>query len=96
MITLHRIILDTLRPLLVLATVGIGYSISPVSALSFLGLGVTPSTVEWGALLSEGRNFLDNAPWISLLPASVVALSVTIITLLGRRAQALITRSGVA
>lgn len=95
-IILRHIVPNTLRPLLVLATVGIGYSILSASALSFLGLGVTPPTAEWGALLSEGRNFLDSAPWVSLLPASVVALSVIAITLLGRRVQTLITKGGIA
>ncbi|MEY2220798.1 ABC transporter permease [Klebsiella variicola] len=95
-IILRHIVPNTLRPLLVLATVGIGYSILSASALSFLGLGVTPPTAEWGALLSEGRNFLDSAPWISLLPASVVALSVIAITLLGRRVQTLIAKGGIA
>ncbi|HBT4718343.1 TPA: ABC transporter permease [Klebsiella quasipneumoniae subsp. similipneumoniae] len=95
-IILRHIVPNTLGPLLVLATVGIGYSILSASALSFLGLGVTPPTAEWGALLSEGRNFLDSAPWVSLLPASVVALSVIAITLLGRRVQTLIAKGGIA
>ncbi|HBW1751529.1 ABC transporter permease [Klebsiella quasipneumoniae] len=95
-IILRHIVPNTLGPLLVLATVGIGYSILSASALSFLGLGVTPPTAEWGALLSEGRNFLDSAPWVSLLPASVVALSVMAITLLGRRVQTLIAKGGIA
>ncbi|HDG8062764.1 TPA: ABC transporter permease [Klebsiella quasipneumoniae subsp. similipneumoniae] len=95
-IILRHIVPNTLRPLLVLATVGIGYSILSASALSFLGLGVTPPTAEWGSLLSEGRNFLDSAPWVSLLPASVVALSVIAITLLGRRVQTLIAKGGIA
>ena len=95
-IILRHIVPNTLRPLLVLATVGIGYSILSASALSFLGLGVTPPTAEWGALFSEGRNFLDSAPWVSLLPASVVALSVIAITLLGRRVQTLIAKGGIA
>ena len=95
-IILRHIVPNTLRPLLVLATVGIGSSILSASALSFLGLGVTPPTAEWGALLSEGRNFLDSAPWVSLLPASVVALSVIAITLLGRRVQTLIAKGGIA
>ena len=95
-IILRHIVPNTLRPLLVLATVGIGYSILSASALSFLGLGVTPPTAEWGALLSEGRNFLDSAPWVSLLPARVVALSVIAITLLGRRVQTLIAKGGIA
>lgn len=94
-IIFRHIVPNTLRPLLVLATVGIGYAVLSASALSFLGLGVTPPTAEWGALLSEGRNFLDSAPWVSLLPASVVALSVIAITLLGRRLQTLIAKGGI-
>ncbi|WP_437615724.1 ABC transporter permease [Erwinia sp. V71] len=93
-IILRHIIPNTVRPLLILATIGIGHAVLAASALSFLGLGVTPPTAEWGALLSEGRNFLDSAPWVSLLPASVIALSVIAITLLGRRLQTIVAKGG--
>lgn len=95
-IVLRHIIPNTLRPLLILATIGVGHAVLAASALSFLGLGVTPPTAEWGALLADGRNFLDIAPWISLFPASVVALSVIAITLLGRRLQALLAQGDAA
>lgn len=65
------------------------------SALSFLGLGVVPPAPEWGALLANGRNALDIAPWVSLLPATVVAVSVISITLLGRRLQNLLSKGDV-
>ncbi|MGS3446914.1 ABC transporter permease [Klebsiella electrica] len=91
-IIVRHIIPNTIRPLLILATIGIGQAVLAASAMSFLGLGVTPPTAEWGALLSEGRNFLDSAPWVSLLPASVIALSVISITLLGRRLQTLLAK----
>ncbi|MCL6408648.1 ABC transporter permease, partial [Dickeya dadantii] len=74
------------------ATIGVGHAVLSASALSFLGLGVVPPTAEWGALLADGRNFLDIAPWVSLLPASVVALSVISITLLGRRLQTILAK----
>ena len=90
-ITRH-IVPNTTRPLLVLATIGVGNSLLAASALSFLGLGVVPPAAEWGALLASGRNFLDIAPWVSLLPATAVALSVISITLLGRRLQSLLAR----
>lgn len=93
-IILRHIIPNTFRPLLILATIGIGHAVLAASALSFLGLGVTPPTAEWGALLAEGRNFLDSAPWVSLLPASVIALSVITITLLGRRLQTIVAKGG--
>ncbi|MEZ2129714.1 MULTISPECIES: ABC transporter permease [unclassified Sinorhizobium] len=90
-ITRH-IVPNTIRPLLILATIGVGGAILSASALSFLGLGVVPPAPEWGALLANGRNFLDIAPWASLLPATVVAISVISITLLGRRLQTLLSK----
>ncbi len=93
-IVLRHIIPNSLRPLLILATIGVGQSILAASSLSFLGLGVVPPIAEWGALLADGRNFLDIAPWLSLLPASVVALSVMAITLLGRRLQFILAKGG--
>ncbi|MFT4192705.1 MAG: ABC transporter permease [Comamonas sp.] len=89
-IILRRIVPNTTRPLLILATIGVGHAVLEASALSFLGLGVVPPTAEWGALLADGRSYLDVAPWLSLLPASVVAASVIAITVLGRRLRALV------
>jgi peptide/nickel transport system permease protein len=94
-IIVRHIVPNSTRPLLVLATIGVGSSVLSASALSFLGLGVVPPAAEWGALLANGRNFLEIAPWMSLLPASVVALSVISITLLGRRLQTLLARGDV-
>lgn len=94
-IVARHIIPNTVRPLLILATIGVGHAVLSASALSFLGLGVTPPTAEWGALLADGRNFLDSAPWVSLLPASVIALSVIAITLLGRRLQTIAAKGSV-
>lgn len=90
-IVFRHIIPNTLRPLLIVATIGVGHAVLSASALSFLGLGVVPPTAEWGALLADGRNFLDIA-LVSLPPASVVALSVISITLLGRRLQAILAK----
>ncbi|KAA6488577.1 ABC transporter permease [Agrobacterium sp. SHOUNA12C] len=91
-IVTRHIVPNTIRPLLILATIGVGSSVLSASALSFLGLGVVPPAPEWGALLANGRNFLDIAPWTSLLPATVVAISVISITLLGRRLQNLLSK----
>jgi peptide/nickel transport system permease protein len=93
-ITSH-LVPNTTRTLIVLATIGVGSSVLAASALSFLGLGVVPPEAEWGALLANGRNFLQSAPWMSLLPATVVAVSVISITLLGRRLQMLLARGDV-
>jgi peptide/nickel transport system permease protein len=87
-----HIVPNTLRPLLVLATIGVGSSVLSASALSFLGLGVVPPEAEWGVLLADGRNYLDIAPWTSLWPATVVAASVVSITVCGRRIQAIFAK----
>jgi peptide/nickel transport system permease protein len=94
-ITSH-IVPNTTRPLIVLATIGVGGSVLAASGLSFLGLGVVPPEAEWGALLASGRSFIEVAPWLSLLPATVVALSVIAITLVGRRLQTLLARGDVS
>lgn len=91
-IILRHVVPNAVRPLVVLATIGVGHAVLSASALSFIGLGVVPPAPEWGALLADGRNFLDVAPWISVLPATVVALSVIAITVIGRRLQTLLSR----
>ncbi|MBY5816436.1 ABC transporter permease [Rhizobium leguminosarum] len=91
-IIIEHIVPNAVRPLVILATIGVGASVLTASALSFLGLGVVPPAAEWGALLANGRNFIDIAPWTSLLPATVVAVSVISITLVARRLQTLLAR----
>ena len=91
-IIIKHIVPNTIRPLMILATIGVGTAVLTASALSFLGLGVVPPAPEWGALLASGRNFIEIAPWMSLLPATVVAVSVISITLLGRRLQVLLAK----
>jgi peptide/nickel transport system permease protein len=94
-IVMRHIVPNAIRPLTILATIGVGTSVLAASGLSFLGLGVAPPTAEWGALLAEGRDFLEIAPWMSLAPASVVAISVIAITLVGRRLQLLLAEGDV-
>jgi peptide/nickel transport system permease protein len=94
-ILIQHIVPNTIRPLMILATIGVGTAVLSASALSFLGLGVVPPEAEWGALLADGRNFIEIAPWLSLLPATVVAISVISITLLGRRLQVLLAQGDV-
>ncbi|WOF23044.1 ABC transporter permease [Microbacterium betulae] len=93
-VVLRHVLPNIARPLTVLATLGVGSAILAASSLSFLGLGVTPPTPEWGAILSEGRSQLGIAPWTSLLPATVVAVTVISITVLGRALQARLTQRG--
>ena len=54
-----------------------------ISALSFLGLGVTPPAAEWGSMLSEGRTYLSRAPNMMLWPGLAIFLMVLGFNLLG-------------
>jgi ABC-type dipeptide/oligopeptide/nickel transport system permease subunit len=51
--------------------------------LSFLGFGVQPPAADWGLMISNGRAFVDTAPWISLAPGLAMGISVIGISLLG-------------
>ncbi|MGC0366534.1 peptide/nickel transport system permease protein [Rhodococcus sp. 27YEA15] len=72
----------------ILATLGFGSTILGAAALSFLGMGPQPPSPEWGAMLSEGRNYLRQAWWVTVLPGIAVTLTVVSVTVLGRHWQA--------
>ncbi|GAA1852505.1 ABC transporter permease [Pseudonocardia ailaonensis] len=75
-ILLRHVLPHALGSVLVLAALEFGGAILAVSALSFLGFGAPPPQPEWGALVSEGRNYLASAWWLTTLPGFVVAASV--------------------
>ena len=58
-----------------------------LSGLSFLGIGAKATQPEWGAMISEGRLYLTNAPWVSFFPALFVVFTVFIFNILGRMLQ---------
>ncbi|MCI2958574.1 ABC transporter permease [Agromyces atrinae] len=78
----------TASPLLVLATIGIGTAIIAAAGLSFLGLGPTEPTPEWGLILSGGRNFLGRAWWIAVFPGLAITATVISATIIGRTLRA--------
>jgi peptide/nickel transport system permease protein len=78
---------NAMRPLVVLATLGIGQSIVWASALSFLGLGVAPPAPEWGAMLDAGRDFVSTAWWLELFPGLAIVGCTLAVTVLGRYLQ---------
>jgi peptide/nickel transport system permease protein len=82
-IMFKHIMPNVIAPTIVLATLGIGQAILVGAALSFLGLGPAPPTSEWGAMLSTGRNFLQQAWWITLFPGLAIMVTVLSINLLG-------------
>lgn len=70
-------------PIIVQATLSIATSIISASGLSFLGLGAQPPTPEWGAMLSDGRNYLYNAPHVATFPGLAIVAVVLAFNMLG-------------
>lgn len=76
-IIVEHILPNSLAPLIVQATLRIGTAILTLATLSFLGLGARPPIPEWGAMVGEGRAFLQSDPTVSLFPG--LAIMVTIL-----------------
>jgi len=74
---------NTLGPLLVAATLGVGDVILLEAGLSFLGLGVQPPTPSWGGMIHEGREYLDSAWWIATCPGVVLMLTSLVVSRTG-------------
>ena len=83
----RHVVPNTLGPLLVMATIGVGTSIVAAAGLSFLGLGPAAPAPEWGVILADGRNFLDRAWWIALFPGIVITITVISVSVVGRYLQ---------
>ena len=69
--------------LIVLITQDVGSKLLTLAGLSLLGLGSAPPTPEWGFMLSEGKNYIYEAPWILVFPGMVILINVIIFNLLG-------------
>jgi peptide/nickel transport system permease protein len=82
-IIFRYILPNSLTPIIVAATFGIPQAILALAGLGFLGLGVQPPTPEWGTMVSEGKNYLLQAPALILWPGLVIALVVMSFNFLG-------------
>jgi ABC-type dipeptide/oligopeptide/nickel transport system permease subunit len=79
---------------LAMVTLHLGEIVLSLAGLSFLGLGVSPPTAEWGQMVAEARGYLDRAPWLVLAPATALVLSVAAASLVGDAIQAATTPGG--
>ena len=75
-IMLRVILLNSLSPIIVQFSLGVGYAILVEAGLSFLGLGVQPPTPAWGSMLGYGRNFMSLAPWLTTFPGLAIFVTV--------------------
>jgi peptide/nickel transport system permease protein len=82
-IVLRYILPNCMAPIIVQSTLRMATAILWASALSFLGMGVQPPTPEWGADLSDGRNFLTTAPYLAIFPGVALLILVLGLNLLG-------------
>jgi peptide/nickel transport system permease protein len=82
-IILRHLLPNALAPLMVQASFDMGSSIIAAAGLSFIGFGAQPPTPEWGVMISEGRNFINTQPWLSLFPGLAILFAVGSFNLLG-------------
>lgn len=82
MIITH-IIPNSLSPIIVQATMGIGGHIQSAAMLSFIGLGIQPPTPEWGAMLSAARSYILDYSYLCLFPGLMIAIVVIAFNWLG-------------
>lgn len=72
----RHVLPNALGPVLALAALEFGTAVLAISALSFLGFGAPPPQPEWGSIISDGRNYLSIAWWLTTLPGLVIVFLV--------------------
>ena len=82
-IVFKHMIPNSLAPIIVLATMELPKAIIVESSLSFLGLGAQPPTPSWGSIMSAGRSYILEAPWIFLFPGLIMGILVLAVNLFG-------------
>lgn len=82
-IMLFQILPNIAGPIIVIGTLGMGGAVLAEAALSFLGLGIRPPFPSWGSMLSDARDQITTAPWISVFPGLAIFVTVLGLNLLG-------------
>jgi peptide/nickel transport system permease protein len=82
-VILRHLFPNCVAPIIVMATVSAADAILTEASLSFLGLGVQPPTATWGGVISDGREFLRNAPWVSTVAGVAIMVTVLGLNLMG-------------
>lgn len=79
----RHVLPNCMAPLIVQLTFIFAYAVLSEAVLSFLGLGAQPPTPTWGSIIAEGRQYIREAPWITVIPGLVLAATVLGLNLLG-------------
>jgi peptide/nickel transport system permease protein len=80
---LRHLIPNAIGPVLVSATLGVAGAILTESSLSFLGFGVPPPDATWGNVLADGKRYILDAPWLTLIPGTAILVVVLAFNLFG-------------
>jgi len=83
LIMLSEILPNGFGPIIVDATLEIGYAIMEESGLSFLGFGIMPPTASWGTLLSDAQQHLTKHPWLAIFPGLMIFFTIISINYIG-------------
>ena len=78
-----HILPNAISPIIVRATIGMGFTILVAAVLGFLGMGATPPQPDWGLTIAESRNYLPSAWWYSIFPGLAILVTVLGFNLLG-------------
>lgn len=79
----RHILPNAVSPIIVQATLGLGYAVLAEASLSFLGVGVQPPTATWGSILNQGAPLLEQAWWVAFFPGVAIFLFVLCLNLAG-------------
>ncbi len=79
----NHVLPNVLGPVVVSATLAVGYAIIIESSLSFLGLGVQPPTPTWGNLLMDAQSTMATKPWLTIFPGLAILLVVLAVNFIG-------------
>lgn len=82
-IIFSEILPNTIAPLIVEASIRMGFAILLATSLSFLGLGASPPAPDWGLMINEARLQIFRAPWLTIFPSIAIALTIVGFNLLG-------------
>lgn len=82
-IILKHILPNSMAPLIVQATIGVASAILSAAGLSFIGLGIQPPTPEWGAMLSGGRSYIRDYPYMTLFPGLAIMITILALNFVG-------------
>jgi peptide/nickel transport system permease protein len=79
----RHLVPNLLNPVIVQVSLSAGFAILAEATLSFLGLGAQVPTPDWGQMINSGARFLNNDPWLAIVPGVAISLTVYSFNFLG-------------